>query len=781
MVTKVTGVGAPLQSQDGKPFITKLWTISSKNPVPSTMGEYNKWAELNTRKAEIEQRAESRKFGLTEEEKEEITQIREEIIYTCDIREDVSDLKNKKFFKNAKTFNYLGNLFFNIRSKDKYDVESDYNIVDKDFCNYTNKVWIFTNIPVDKYTIHSVDRNNRVGLVSFKDDISHLPFNVLDLEPGEEGIFIVRDTCLARPELDKIGYRGRTFLNTEHSIAVNAIDRMKRDQELIGLPPEEATERVAPATIPPKEVDRKDPVFENISPTNKSLEHFVNKRALKALPPISSYNNLFTPGVPAFEIQQAKKDKSGIYIERWENILRANYDNKNMELFTNATDGSDIKAHFDKFLRDYVGNVSKDVFRYPKTEGEKLLVSNTSRVRNLESEVLSLFDSIDYNMLNPDQTMSYMEVLEQTPNVDLFGNTSKTEVRTSLNRVANNYKDKLSFHNAIALEDLIFIPLKDILENHGEYYEHTSDTVFVINEMVNSKNVVHPASVNKLEPKKFLPAIKDTTEVSIALYSNAEAKMHKVYYMNVLGKVKAVPVIGGNGLDGYILVETRDARSSKVSSETFDYTPEVLQELGLYHTEKEALTYGYNEHSYNSNALKLKFEELELKSKQLEADNEKLKLEIIKKERELALRDQDIKLKEMDLEIKVVENKGKEFKFETEVKKGKLALEQSYLDLKANTLKHQRELEAQDVKHRNALVSQYMDHEYNMANHQLGLQRDVVKHRLDVNKMELGLAIDREEADMRMELAKVKQPAQMLGAVTDLIYAGRSIADLFKK
>ena len=728
-ISKVTSIGFPPEHKGNKPNISKLTTIEYETPVPATPEEFNRYTNLVREMEKLEN--EIATSGDNYLNSARLKEVKDEIKYTCNITSEGTDVKNKVYYKKLLTRNYLGNLFFNTSLKygGKYDVESDYYIDDTDYEKYSNKTWFFTNIPVEEHTVHFITRDNRIGLVPYKGNINMTPFAALNIPKDKKGIFIVRNVCLARPELHGVCSFTSPHLTNEHSIGIFNVDRLKIEQSLQQLNPKDANELVAPPIIQPLPENKQDPGYNNLDERNISLRRFLENREKNGLSPITSYNNLFNPGVAAYEIRLDKNTAKGVYIDRWEGIIRANYNNKHMGIYASTPD--ELKYNgmdFNKHIREYNGNLSNQIYRYPVTPGEKQLITNNTKPINLRQTFgTDITDQIDMAPLAPEQSLLYNSVISKIPNIEHF---NCRDARESISKITSNYRDKLTFNNAIGFQDVIFIPLEDILNNHGQLYEHTSDTLFAFNDIVDSRILSHPSktisNVNTIASYNNYTQHNDFTntnlvgkfgsvvysrnigiqeptgpktnfDISIEIISTPDANVGKVYYINTYGYVQTLAAarecLPTQGVSGPRIVLTyKDPRSSELKREVLSLTEENLRKLEIYHTREEAQVHGYTELHYNKEQMQYRFSELEAKNQQLLAERERLQLEIEKRNQELKLKEKEFLVREKELEVKEKELETKEKEFLTKEKE--LLARQEELLAKVELRKVDR-----DIKH----------------------------------------------------------------------------------
>ena len=280
--------------------------------------------------------------------------------------------------------------------------------------------------------------------------------------------------------------------------------------------------------------------------------------------------------------------------------------------------------------------------------------------------------------------------------------------------------------NDISLEDIIFIPIEKIEEEHGVYYDEQSDLTFVLQDYKMSSGVAHPYSKAALELKKSIEA--NTTQVAnkghvgstIVIYNEKEAREDVIYYTKVLGEVVKVPVLPRDeqGRTNYITINKYTADSQLKNVQEYPFTKETLESLDLYRTYSAADRYGYDRDLYEMRKNEFAYRELETKDKELvtkerinaiKLRTEEIKLEAEKEKFKFALQTKKIALTQLhnDDMFKLYAYKMKiyleEVKLEIEQAKGKHALAGFEYDkylatLNANTAKLKADIELATAK-----------------------------------------------------------------------------------
>ena len=596
--------------------------------------------------------------------------------------------------KIVKTPLYKGNLFFNTpRHNNHVEMNLDVRNSDSDINKWADARWVFTNIDPKQKTLHYMTRMNRPGLIPFKEPRQEV-FDALKIDRGAKGIFIVVESCTARPEFCDVG--------TSNS-------KSKRNDEIAGvsLKPNSLSNR---PTYEGKAIDPMDlsvlrpnareeyNAFESyyrgdlirlskgleIRRSEPALGQFIGTRREKTIPFNAVYDNLFDNGVSANHIKNALKRPGSHTIRRWMDIVESNYNNPNIVLLDPSESGVEHQHKYKKLLREYTAETSNTVFRFPKSEDERELISATINCPGLANPDRHGTGPINgKEMLLRDEAVSYKDQLNINPNMDIYVRETKMQIQNELDGVIQNYDDKLEFANIISFQDVIFIPYSLLENNGGEYYDNLFDYYFVDNDIRPSRNAVHPYSpyggcgiqqvgepimarmeqpvqtpaqdrmeLNLDQVNSSLQADNTTrrecwlpddspleapaagiTGASVKVISTRGYKTGAVLYTKMFNTIQTIPVVPGNtSVDNVVIVTKVDPITRYVQEDQYPLTRATLKMLGLTDDIREAQDGIYNPARLERDKLSLERDKLlygfeELSSKREERDVKRRYLE----------------------------------------------------------------------------------------------------------------------------------------------------------
>ena len=319
--------------------------------------------------------------------------------YDMVIEKDENDKETylKRSFSNIPR----NQLFFNVSktrsngSNDSEDgIDTQYSLDDPDYDRFMYKTWIFTN--VEDKILHSVDRQNRIGLIQVKKDINRIAYNAMEIPMNAKGVFIVKENVLARPEFNGqlgLSHSGAPMremftvkscastirhtmenLNKSNGNNVSTIDIFNNYLPIINTGDsfeENCTTFNNYLFLNPKYGSwYKDPKNRiNIYRKTKYLhmrKHGIFNTNLQ-------YASLFYGGVDSKYIRDMSANPVvKRVIDRWESIVRNHYNNFNMKISLDYNkDNKDVtKRAYNMFIKDKVGYLSDYIIKEPLQEKE---------------------------------------------------------------------------------------------------------------------------------------------------------------------------------------------------------------------------------------------------------------------------------------------------------------------------------------------------------------------------------------------------------------------------
>ena len=678
---------------------------------------------------------------------------REKIVIEAELQE-----KYNTFSKDGKTYIYeriaakLNHIFFNISKKDNtpYDnYESKFGVSDPDHKKWSYKTWVFTNVPTNKHTIHFMDRSNRPGLVQFKNNMQSLVFDALDIPKNSLGVFVIKDSVLARPEFHNIGYvPNRRHGNLEEIAKTSGRLYSPNISSPYGNDAAYSKEEYPPK-ITPMTQHTEDPMLEGYIYQDTKLGEDVREKIRNGLPYNSDYVSLFNGGFDTMYMDKVLRKQENTAIERWKTIVDALYNNRNMVIGNTSP-----SEYYFKFIRQYSGCVSNYVQKSPATISEIDLFRHTSTgTMDYASYIgptnYKVNTVIEPGFKSTTEANMLMHVINKAPKL-----VELERVSTDLLTLTTRVDEFMTRKNDISLEDIIFIPIEKIEEEHGVYYDEQSDLTFVLQDYKMSSGVAHPYSKAALELKKSIEA--NTTQVAnkghvgttLVIYNEKEAREDVIYYTKVLGEVVKVPVLPRDeqGRTNYITINKYTTDSQLKNVEEYPFTKETLESLDLYRTYSAADRYGYDRDLYEMRKNEFAYRELETKDK-----------ELVTKERinAIKLRTEEIKL----------EAEKEKFKFALQTKK--IALTQLHNDDMFKLYAYKMKIYLEEVK---------LEIEQAKGKHALaGFEYD--KYLATLNANTAKLKADIELATARLKLDQAKNSAQ-LAKWDNAIEGGHLLKDL---
>lgn len=438
----------------------------------------------------------------------------------------VFQTRDGKFLKRIKTKIPRNQLFFNVARQDGRDVDNEndelpdvkYYIKDDDINKYMYKTWVFTN--VEDKILHTVDRNNRIGLIPIKKNINQLVFNDMKIPIDSKGIFIVKDSILARPEFEESmglansGSPLRT-MGDLRSCSLRLMDKVR--QTILQEGKVDYTKddilRIAPPYLDTG-LSRSD----NINSTN-NMFYIPKSLSPDRLPTIQDlvqayrnekyahlnnngifnlnfeYANLFYGGTDSEYIQDllTVNDNKKI-INRWSSIVSNHYNNYNMDLGLSYNSHKVSKIQYDEFIKDKVGNLSNYVIKDPMENEVKDFIPDLAC--RLVAEKKSSFK---FNPLEPE-----MARLVYDPRIGKYVNSKYLSPDDNSEILRINKKEGKAKHdiptylrideNPISYGDMY--QLKDTLDSYYDCYTVLSNDLLT-NPDITTKYISNSSDYSK--------------------------------------------------------------------------------------------------------------------------------------------------------------------------------------------------------------------------------------------------------------------------------------------
>lgn len=596
---------------------------------------------------------------------------------------------------------YLNNLFFKVTKKAnaKLDTNGTYVTLDNDKKKWVYKTWVFTNVRENEHTIHFMDRTNRPGLVEYK-NIEDITFAALNIPRSVKGVFVVKDSVLARPNFKEVGLEKITGLPYRQlgnikklQTSIAGADALYANSNSTLYYNNLFSPILRPNTVNSRNIlenidktvykDTYMKVGDNPATTPYIKSTFINNCVKNGIPIAFESANLFEGGIDGKYLmdQLASGDpQDKIAIRRWRSIVKSHYDNHNMVLMLNKDTGFQ-PGEYDQFLRQYVGKVSNYVIKDPKYPEEievaKPYSHNSELYMDLNSEFSGLPREETWKLSAMPHLYSDVLRLEEELSGQAMNGNKVTECREILNGLKETRQEMFNhngYTNGLSFEDIIFIPIEKILSNGGEYYDEDTDLVIVVDDVKSSESVIHPFSKKKREiDQRHLAFEADNigTGCNIKIISSSPQEIGKVYYTKFLNKVYNIPVTNGNGQASQIIITSRSTNSGLPEITVLPLTEQVLKELNLFDNINDAECLGLREENLKREGYSIKLAELQTSKEITQMNLEKARKEF-----------------ETYLKKTATELAAKKLEFELKLKD---AIAKSMLDEKINNAKLQKE------------------------------------------------------------------------------------------
>ena len=175
-----------------------------------------------------------------------------------------------------------------------------------------------------------MDRTNRPGLVQFKNNMQSLVFDALDIPKNALGVFIIKDSVLARPEFHNIGYApNRRHGNLEEIAKTSGRLFSPHISSPYGTDIAYSTTEYPPK-ITPMVQHTEDPMLEGYIYKNSKMGEDVREKLRNGLPYNSDYVSLFNGGFDTMYMDKVLRKQENIAIERWKSIVDVLYNNRKL-------------------------------------------------------------------------------------------------------------------------------------------------------------------------------------------------------------------------------------------------------------------------------------------------------------------------------------------------------------------------------------------------------------------------------------------------------------------
>lgn len=578
--------------------------------------------------------------------------------------------------------------------KDNREIDSNYYISDPDYRKHMYKTWIFTNVDPKEYTIHSMDRANRPGLVMYKPDITEKVYRSLDIPEDVKGIFVVRDNILARPEFTTLGLnkygrdKDRTLIDIQG--LKHTIESMDREVSKYKHAP----------VIEPLEEDRYETLLENRYFKKRKnytgVKTFYGEIDARHTIPLSIESaNLFNRGIDRAYIDTYGDRDELTSIKRWEGIVRSYYNNRNCEIFLGSTDEKVCK-NFNSFLRNDIGKISNYVVKEPNNYDEARMYTPKITKDYTYTASGDLVKAVVEGGINvyENQALTYSELLDHETSLnnlhcayDLgLGAADRHNLAGYLGQARNEVASKLLYKNGITFQDVVFIPIEKLINNHGKYYDVKTDFLFLIDKLSNSRVQKHPSN------EKHAMDYNSNNGVDVKVLTNNEAILNTLFYTNVYGKIDVLkPMRAGEHRE-----EIKVIRTSLTGStiDRYDVTEDNFKKVGLYRFKEDAECHGLRPEYLE--ALKYTSAKTQYENKAIISNNNvdisKVKLETAKVTKEANTLQYNLKFRQTltEFEIKYHQDAIR-FKNELETLRVKHEADKAELAIKKSMLTHKLE------------------------------------------------------------------------------------------
>ena len=630
--------------------------------------------------------------------------------------------KNGEYYKVKEIRPILNNYFFKCDYKGTYSYNNDNTAVtvdpDKQYWMY--KTWVFTNTDPKDVTIHVVDRSNRPGLVRIKNDLDEMTYTALNIPTGAKGVFIVKDSVLARPEFDKVRlgikaetaslYRNYDNISSDLTAMISKFDISKcytqelRDEYKPWIIPndkdlEESTfykysKYGSVVTDYMFAEEKKEPYKTYAGPKTPyaairdNRNWYLSTKYRVGLPLELESASLFNGGVDTYYLDNMMKDEAtGIELKRWKSIVKAHYDNHNIEYDIKGNDKDTIrhKNAYDNFIRTQAGKVSDYVIRHPETK-EELRASyikkdDVDKAAYLCSSGANKFiqavepGSWDTNPYRQEETaytygnVLFLESVANNAGIRMYPvnvgydwNDFRRSINKRLSETRNSIFNSLASRNGISTEDIIFIPIEKIMYNGGSYYDNNTDLMVAINEIAGDR-LEHPYSKSAIGRQSTKEnRVLDNVGIGgmCKIRSSSPNMLGRTYYTKIMGKVCNIAVENSYGVEEKIIVTTNNPGDMTLVEYKYDITEENLKALEIYTDRNMAVANGMAEEFLASKKLdaeirsieakdlstNFKVKEVEFKQQELVYKNKKLDIDYA-----VYISEQRFKIKEKELDV----------------------------------------------------------------------------------------------------------------------------------
>lgn len=632
--------------------------------------------------------------------------------------------KHGNYYKVKRITPILNNYFFKCDYKGNYSYNNNNTAttVDPDKQYWMYKTWVFTNVDPKDSTIHVVDRSNRPGLVRVKNDLDEITYTALNIPTGAKGVFIVKDSVLARPEFDsvRLGIKAETASPYRHYDSISSdLTAMISKFDVTKCYTQELRDEYKPWIIP-NDKDLEESMFHRYgkygsvvtdymfaeekkepsktytnpllpySPLKDNRNWYLSTNYRVGLPLELESASLFNGGIDTYYLDNMMKDEdASIALKRWKSIVKAHYDNHNIEYDIKGNDKDTIryKNVYDNFIRTQVGKVSDYVIRHPESKEElrasyiksddvdqAAYLCSAGANKFIQAVEPGTWETSNYRLEETAYTYGNVLFLESVVNnagIRMYPvntghdwNDFRRSVNKRLSETRNSIFNALASRNGISTEDIIFIPIEKIMYNGGTYYDNNTDLMVAINEIAGDR-LEHPYS-KSATGRQSTKENRVLDNIGIGgmckIRSSSPNMLGKTYYTKIMGRVCSIAVENSYGVEEKIIVTTNNPGDMTLVEYKYDITEENLNALEIYTDRNMAVANGMTEEFLTSKKLDadirnietknlttdFKIKEVVFKQKELVYKNKKLDIDYA-----TYISDQMFKLKDKELDVAI--------------------------------------------------------------------------------------------------------------------------------
>lgn len=609
--------------------------------------------------------------------------------------------KNGKFYREITYTPYLNNLYFNAELKPNAGADTNGNriTVDPDKKKWVYKTWVFTNVSEKTHTIHFMDRTNRPGLVEYK-NTKDITFAALNIPRKAEGVFIIKDSVLARPNFKDVGLQKttgnpfrslsslrklRTSIAGANAIYSGGNDTLYYNQLFSPVLRPNAVDANSAYLYIENSPYKDTYISVTDDPASSPIvkSRFVKDCYNNGLPVAFESANLFEGGIDSkylMDIMDRGDKQDQIAIKRWRSIVKSHYDNHNMVITLND-DVNINPRRYDWFLRHYVGRVSNYVIKDPDSREEISAATpyehNSEPYLDISEGFVNLPRNEHWKLSASPHLYSDIIRMEEQLSGQTYNHGKIIDSKDIVRGIKETRQDIFNhngYTNGISFEDIIFIPIEKIRENGGEYYDEESDLVIILDDVKGSESVLHPFSKKRRELDQRKAAFEVNNMgagCSIKIISNSKQEIGKVYYAKFLNRIYNIVVEDSYGQNSQIIVTTRNTSKGLPEINVYPLTVENLSMLNIFDNNNDAECLGLRKENLEKEGYATKLVEIEADREITKMNLEKAKVEFQNYLKKIST---DLAAKKMEYELKfeemisksIVDDKANEYKLNKE-------------------------------------------------------------------------------------------------------------------